>query len=127
MVDFEVKQGHMLTQAEKDANDFYWYKERARELRQHLSYNNIGFGGVSDYNRKKVNYDLFNNIVDMSEFRHVCKPYGSDVGELPAKLSNRDISSGKIKVLLGKEYESTNTQKKLKESFQRLMDRQFSK
>ena len=60
-------------------------------------------GGVSSYKRKKVNYDLFNNIVNLADFEYVCKPYGAEAGELPADLTNRDIISGKIKALMGME------------------------
>lgn len=93
-----------LTQKEKESNDFQWYKENIdRHLTESFS-SPFTFGGVDTYNRKKVNYDLFNNIIDMEEFKYVCKPYGSDdVGELPANLINRDIVSSKIKILLGLE------------------------
>jgi hypothetical protein len=62
-----------------------------------------GFGEVSEYRRMKVNYDLFNNILDLKNFEHVCEPFGSEAGELPAKMVNRDIVSGKIKAMLGME------------------------
>lgn len=94
-----------LTQREKDDNDKQWYKDQADLLDNHsFAENNlIGFGGVSEYKRKKVNYDLFNNIINVRDFEYVCKPFGAETGELPANLTNRDIISGKIKVLLGME------------------------
>lgn len=94
-----------LTQAEKNANDKQWYKFQADLLDSHSFSNNtfIGFGGVSDYKRKKVNYDLFNNIINQRDFEYVCQPYGSETGELPANMVNRDIVSGKVKALLGME------------------------
>ena len=51
----------------------------------------------------KVNYDLFNNIINKTDFEHVCYPFGKEVGELPADFTNKDIISGKIKALIGME------------------------
>lgn len=94
-----------LTQKEKDANDKQWYKEKIDELERHgmSDYNFIDFTGISQYKKKKVNYDLFNNYVNMDELAYVTKPFGAEGGELPANFVNRDISSPKIKVLLGME------------------------
>lgn len=95
-----------LTQKQKNANDFKWYKERADLLDNHSSsdISFVGFGGISEYTRKKVNYELFNNnLYDIKELAYVCKPFGDDLGELPAKMTNIDIVSPKIKVLLGME------------------------
>ena len=94
-----------ISQASKNKNDKQWYKNQS-DLLDHKSFANspyAGFGGVSEYRRKKVNYDLYNNIINLSDFEYVCKPYGSEVGDLPANFTNRDIISGKIKVLLGME------------------------
>ena len=94
-----------LTQAEKDANDKLWYHEQADLLDRHSfsSSSLIAFDGASNFTRQKVNYDLFNNIINPAEFVYVCKPFGAEVGDLPAHFTNRDIVSGKIKVLLGME------------------------
>src|SRR5687767_5748749 len=92
-----------LTQRQKNAKDFQWYKDMADLLDSHSFSETMGFGGVSEYKRKKVNYDLFNNIINPTDFEYVCKPFGAETGELPANLTNRDIVSGKIKVLLGME------------------------
>ena len=51
----------------------------------------------------KINYDLFNNRINKTDFDYVCSPFGSEIGELPADFSNKDIISGKIKALLGME------------------------
>lgn len=94
-----------LTQQQKNANDFQWYKTQADLLDSHSFSENhfVGFGGVTEYKRKKVNYDLFNNIINVRDFEYVCKPYGSEAGDLPANMTNRDIISGKVKVMLGME------------------------
>jgi hypothetical protein len=94
-----------LTQAQKNANDKKWYKDQANLLDRH-SFTESGFFGVGDttpFKKKKVNYDLFNNIINVNDLAYVCKPYGEGIGELPATFANRDIVSGKIKVLLGME------------------------
>ena len=69
-----------------------------------FSRNSEYFGiDTNDYYRKKVNYDLMNNIINPRDFEYVTKPWGDNVGELPAQLVNRDIISPKIKALLGME------------------------
>lgn len=93
----------ILTQAEKEANDFQWYKEQMdRYIGMSTSKHSFS-SGIDTYKSKKINYDLFNNIIDITEFNYVCKPFGDDVGELPANFVNRDIVSSKIKILLGLE------------------------
>lgn len=94
-----------LSQAAKNKNSKKWYKDQCDLLDKKSFSNNsfVGFGGVTEYKRKKVNYDLFNNIINLRDFEYVCKPYGSEVGDLPANMTNRDIVSSKIKVLLGME------------------------
>ena len=93
-----------LSQTQKDSNKKQWYKDKINSFdMQGDGSQYLGFGDVSEYSRKKVNYDLFNNIIDKKEFEYVCKPYGVGTGELPANFVNRDISSPKIKVLLGME------------------------
>lgn len=102
---FNTDRNHRLSQSAKDRNGKQWYKDQC-DLIDKKSFSNSltsGFGGVSEYKRKKVNYDLFNNIINLRDFEYVCKPYGSEMGDLPANMVNRDIISGKIKVLLGME------------------------
>ena len=94
-----------VTQRERDANDKQWYKDKINLVNSSAYGSNfyMGYGGITDYKRKKVNYDLFNNIINKADFEYVCKPFGAESGDLPAELTNRDIVSGKIKVLLGME------------------------
>ena len=97
-------QTERLTLAEKKANDFQWYKDKMNQLDTgHYDLYTEGGSDVSEYRRMQVNYDLFNNKLNLSDFNHVCKPYGAEAGELPAQMVNRDISSGKIKSVLGME------------------------
>ena len=95
--------GQRLTEYQKNANKKAWYKTNADRI-SHKHNDTIYLqGDVSESRRMKVNYDLFNNILNLEEFNYVCKPYGGDVGELPAKMTNKDIVSGKIKAILGME------------------------
>lgn len=102
--------GQRLTRAQKNANDKYWFKEQLDNL-DNVSFSNGGLftaasngnQGVSEYRRMKINYDLFNNIINKKDFDHVCEPFGKEAGELPADFTNKDILSGKIKSLLGME------------------------
>ena len=92
-----------LTLAQKNANDFQWFKDRANNIRG-LAFTNATYNNqISEYKRKKVNYDLFNGIIDVRDFEHVCKPFGAEAGELPATFSNKDIVSTRIKKVLGME------------------------
>lgn len=127
-----------LTRAQKEAHDKKWFKDQLRSLNK-ISFNSGGMfgsnlaGGVSDFRRMKVNYDLFNNIINKTDFEHVVYPFGKEVGELPADFTNKDIISGKIKALLGMEMRrpfswkiiATNpeaTSRREQEEFSRLRD-----
>ncbi len=99
----KIKRSQRLTQKQKNANKKQWYIENINLLDIHHYDSDLGYGGVSEQKRMKVNYELFNNILDLADFEYVCTPYGSEVGELPAKMTNRDIVSGKIKAILGME------------------------
>ena len=96
-----IQKDQMLSKAEKEANNKQWYKDKIKYLDSHSNKTIYGFSGISEYHRMKVNYDLFNNILDLRDFEYVCKPFGAEEGELPAKMVNRDILSNKIKAVLG--------------------------
>lgn len=100
----EIADKQTLTDFEKNASDKLWYREKmdmldSKRNTYSYSYND----GVSDYKRMKVNYDLYNNILNLQDFEYVCKPFGAEAGELPANMTNRDITSSRIKSLLGME------------------------
>lgn len=105
MSEHNFNEKQRVTQFQKNKKSRQYYKDQIDKLDVRSLYNNTySFeGGVSSYKRKKVNYDLFNNIVNLADFEYVCKPYGAEAGELPADLTNRDIISGKIKALMGME------------------------
>lgn len=93
-----------FTERQKAANNFKYYKDRITEFTVNVS--NEFFVdtalSASEYKKNKVNFDLFNNKIDPSELSYVCNPY-KDLGPMPAKMTNKDIVSGKIKVYLGME------------------------
>lgn len=110
MKEAQSPQDNRVTRAQREANDKQWYKDKVDGL-DGISFmngnmyagSNNGNGGVSEYRKMRVNYDLFNNRINKSDFEHVCSPFGSEVGELPADFTNKDILSGKVKALLGME------------------------
>lgn len=97
----EIFNRQRISRAEKEKNDKQWYKDKIVTLDSFSNRTVFGFGGVSEYHRMKVNYDLFNNVLDVRDFEYVVKPFGAEAGELPAKMVNRDILSNKIKSILG--------------------------
>ena len=93
-----------LTRKQKEANDFQWYKDKAKEYEsEHTSIKSGEYSEINEYKRMKVNYDLFNNVLNLADFEYVCQPFGAEQGELPAEMVNRDISSYRIKALMGME------------------------
>lgn len=128
-----------LTRTQKEAHNKKWFKDQLRSLNKISFSTGSMFGltnlgrGISDYRRMKVNYDLFNNVINKADFEHVCYPFGKEAGELPADFTNKDIISGKIKALLGMEMRrpfswkvvATNTEattRKEEEEFSKLKD-----
>lgn len=99
----KFNKNHRLSRAKKEANDKAWYKEQLDLLETYTLRGIYDSSGVSDYDRMKVNYDLYNNIVNLKEFEYVCKPLGESQGELPARLTNKDIISNKLKAVIGME------------------------
>ena len=94
-----------LSRTQKNKKDKQWYKDNADYLDTlHFGSNlNFSFWKKQDKLRMKINYDLYNNILNEEDFRYVCKPLGEGLGELPARMVNRDIISPKVKAVLGME------------------------
>lgn len=98
------------TSAERERNNKQWYKDFIEKFNgfSHsqgglfYSFNDAGF---TDYHRMRVNYDLYNNILHKEDFLYVIKPFGNstELGEMPADFTNKDIISSKIKSLLSME------------------------
>lgn len=92
-----------LSRTEKEAKDFLWYREKIDMYDAKANFLSVGYGGINEYKRMRVNYDLFNNIMDVSDLAYVSNPYGSELGEMPAQMANKDICSYRIKALIGME------------------------
>ena len=95
---------YYFTTAQKNADNQAYYKERALYFRsRHSELAAASTGTVDEYKRMRVNYDLFNNKCDLQELADVCYPAGKEQGELPARMANRDIISGRLKYIFGLE------------------------
>ena len=93
-----------ISKKQKTKNDYAWAKSVIDEIERQSSDNRLDVStSLSSSDRKKVNYDLFNGKLDREDFEYVCKPYGMDVGEMPAELRHYDIMSPKLRVLFGEE------------------------
>lgn len=65
----------------------------------------IRLAGLTNYStgsKDKINYDLYNNIIDKDDFSYVTNPYGLK-DEFPARLNNYNIITPKLKLLEGEE------------------------
>ena len=56
----------------------------------------------NSFQKKKINYDLYNNIIDEKDFTYVTNPYGLNE-KFPAKLQNYSIITSRLKLLEGEE------------------------
>lgn len=56
----------------------------------------------NSYSKKKINYDLYNNIIDEKDFTYVTNPYGLNE-KFPARLQNYSIITSRLKLLEGEE------------------------
>lgn len=99
----KIIQDQRISSSKKNANGKKWYKDQADYLDNQTNRENI--------HHIQVNYDLYNNKLNLDDFEYVCKPLGSGVGKMPARMVNRDIVSGKIKVILGMEMDRPFTWK----------------
>lgn len=67
--------------------------------------NIIRMAGVTNSalnSKDRVNYDLYNNIIDKTDFNYVTNPYGL-AEQFPARLNNYNIITSKLKLLEGEE------------------------
>ena len=88
----------------KNMLDYLDYRTPLSDAGQNLGYGN-DFRDEGRLKNDKINYNLFNGIINKSDFEYVYQPLGQDVGDLPADFTNKDIISGKLKVLMGMELE----------------------
>lgn len=97
-----------LTRRQRQADDHRWFKDQLDTI-DSLAFSRgvFGFddepGAITEYTKMKINYDLYNNKINKSDFEKVCYPFGRELGELPVDFTNKDIVSGKVKALIGME------------------------
>jgi len=61
----------------------------------------INDGIRKSYRNKRINYDLYSDILDQSDIEQVCNPLGVLGMEAPAKVQNYPICNPKIDLLVG--------------------------
>lgn len=90
-----------LPRSQKDEE---WGRQNLDFIISLTSFSSLGArgSGRGNFQRMKVNYDLYNNIFDKEDFKYVTEPYGVDY-EFPAKLENYNIITPKLKLLEGEE------------------------
>ena len=108
-----------LSRNEKESSSKAWYKDKL-DMYDSIAFGNanksvFGFtnseGGLlfdyadkkNHYQRMKINYDLYNGIVNHRDFEYLTKPFGDEFGDLPINFTHKDILSPKIKSLQGLE------------------------
>ena len=92
-----------LTRKQKEANDNAWGKQCVNAL-VGISNSRVS-NGRSTWERKQINYNLINSIVDKRDFSYILNPYGLDkqVGNQPAKLRCNNLIANKVNRILGEE------------------------
>ena len=78
-----------------------WGRSCIDELEK-VTYSESSYNGRSSRHRKQINYDLYNGVLDQTDFEYVTKPYGHS-DEFPANLQHYDIISPKLQLLMGEE------------------------
>jgi hypothetical protein len=98
-----MKNKNKLTEKQKRADDSQWYKDKIRK------FGNLSFSSVANtdlYLDMQINFNLYNGIINMDDYEHVCKPFGgktsTDISN-PSEIKNYDIVSKHIKLLEGME------------------------
>lgn len=56
-----------------------------------------------NFRNKKVNYNLYNNILDTRDIERVCNQHNLDISSFPAKMQHIGIGSSRIRKLVGEE------------------------
>ena len=94
------------SRAQKEANDFQWYKDMADLLDRDLVGNGDyeKYGGKSLLEKMQRNYNIINNIYNLKEYQDICNQFGTDDSDIiDSQIGNKDILSSKIQVVLGLE------------------------
>ena len=68
-----------------------------------------GSNSRSDRNRKIINYDLANGIINQSDVQKICDPLGTGSATFSDQFMHQDKISGPLHLLLGEESEKPDT------------------
>jgi len=99
----KIHKNQRVTQNQKEANNHEYYRQHLDDLDSQAFSRGSYVNGISEFHNMQVNYDLLANQINISDFDYVCKPFGENVGEMPADMSNKDIITGKFKKVIGME------------------------
>ncbi len=93
-----------LSYKEKSKDNFKWSRDCIDAIAQRMyQYNGEGEKYHSDIQRKLVNYRLYNNQLDQSDFDQDCNPFGLTADEFKDKIQPYNKLHTKVQVLLGEE------------------------
>lgn len=96
--------GNLVISRNKKTED--WYKKEADSVRNLCEELLSSFDGnyKSFYDKAQKNYNIYKGKINPEDYLSTLKPFGADVNiEILEEIENEDISSGKIKVVLGME------------------------
>lgn len=92
------------TYSEKKKDGFKWAKDSLDAIAVRMyQYNSNDNKFHSDVQRKLVNYRLYNNELDQSDFEKDCNPFGLTAAEFKDEIQPYNKLYNKINVLLGEE------------------------
>jgi len=83
-----------------------------------------GSNSRSDRNRKIINYDLANGIINQSDVQKICDPLGTGSATFSDQFMHQDKISGPLHLLLGEESEKPDTSLVYSESSSQLSRKQ---
>lgn len=89
------------TTAQKVANDFEWAKDSMDSLFSMILFQNQGLR-QSRLN-KKINYDLYNGILDKNDMERICNPHQIEGATFPAEVKHYPLINPKVNTLKGEE------------------------
>lgn len=112
MEDTNYLLGQRLTESQKKAKDYKWFKDNIdravgvfddRMYPTELSEENFGQqDGNRRYREMRINYDLYDGKINKEDFKYIYAPYGGDMNA-PADFTNKDIISKRINAIDGME------------------------
>lgn len=93
-----------LSFSEKSANDFEWAKDTIDSICVSYSIDSPNTSNVTEFDRMRSNYQLYNNKLDQKDFERECNPLGLSVGQFEDYIQPYNKTYNKIQVLLGEEF-----------------------